>query len=435
MVANFGYLSELLVGRVLSGVGSGAGMTVGPIYISEVAPLELRGMMTTFYNMNIMAGVAGSYWINYASQGIISASSNWQWRISLVLQLIPAVTLFVGFPFFPESPRYLMMRGKMETAKGSLSRLRGLDESNDYFATELAELRNKMDANAEAHGGLGAIKSLMEMCVHHGPTRKVVLFVSLIQLFFIFSGGNSITYYAPTILESIGLDSRQVLLFTAVYGCIKFVSVLIYAFALTDRFGRRPLLLIGSTINLICLIYLAAFLGSTDISASSSPSAAAWVAIVAICVFAIGYGFGWAPAFSLTASEICPTNIRGTVVTIAFIFQNLLNFGITRGFPNMTQSMHSYGPFALFAAFTFCGTVWVFFAFPECKGRSMESTDELFSLPWYKIGFAKVPLSDTGIVLSKDQDPDVDLERQVSSAYDEKFHDERIEDAGTEYRK
>ena len=101
----------------------------------------------------------------------------------------------------------------------------------------------------------------------------------------------------------------------------------------------------------------------------------------------------------------------------------------------MTLSMHPYGPFALFAAFTFCGTLWVFFAFPECKGRSMESTVELFSLRQYKIGFAQVPLPDTGIIISKDQDPDVDLERQVSSAYDKKFCDERMENAGIESRK
>lgn len=68
-------------------------------------------------------------------------------------------------------------------------------------------------------------------------------------------------------------------------------------------------------------------------------------------------------------------------MSIAFIFQNLLNFVITRGLPNMTLYMHSYGPFALFAAFTFVGTVWVFFSFPECMGRSMEETDVLFSLP------------------------------------------------------
>ncbi|OJJ83768.1 uncharacterized protein ASPGLDRAFT_1491857 [Aspergillus glaucus CBS 516.65] len=393
MAANFGSLSELLVGRILSGIGSGSGMSVGPIYISEVAPLELRGMMTTFYNVSIMAGVAGSYWINYASQSVISAESNWQWRVTMILQLIPAIMLFIGLPFFPESPRYLMMRGRIEAAKTSLSRLRGgLDEDTEYFAREMAELRAKMSANAESQGAWDNTKSLMKLCIRHPPTRKVVLFVTLIQLFFIFSGGNSITYYAPTILQSIGLNDRQVLLFTSIYGCIKLASVFLYAFALTDRFGR-PLLLIGSTTNLICRIYLTAFLGTTDISSSTSasPSPAAWVAIIAICIFAVGYGFGWTPAFSLTASEICPTSIRGTVVSIAFIFQNLLDFGITRGFPNMTLSMHAYGPFALFAAFTFVGTVWVFFAFPECKGRSMEGTDELFSLPWWRIGFARVP--------------------------------------------
>lgn len=78
MAANFGSLVELLVGRVVSGLGSGLGMTVGPIYISEVAPTEMRGMMTTFYNINIMAGVAGSYWINYASFEHISPEDSWQ---------------------------------------------------------------------------------------------------------------------------------------------------------------------------------------------------------------------------------------------------------------------------------------------------------------------------------------------------------------------
>ncbi|KAI9925259.1 hypothetical protein ASPWEDRAFT_120685 [Aspergillus wentii DTO 134E9] len=418
MAANFGSLVELLVGRVLSGLGSGMGMTAGPIYISEVAPTELRGMMTTFYNISIMGGVAGSYWINYGSSEVIPSDSSWQWRTTLVLQLIPSILLFIGWPFFPESPRYLMMRGRVEAARTSLSRLRGgLDESDPYFNREYTELQSKVDTNAEAQSGFESFKSLMVMSVKDQSTRKVLIFVTLIQTFFIMCGGNSITYYAPTILKSIGLNSQQVLLFTAIYGLIKVVSVFLYAFVLTDRFGRRPLLLIGSSINLICLIYLAAFLGTSDISTSSSPSPAAWVAIVAICLFAIGYGFGWAPAFSLTASEICPTHIRGTVVTIAFTYQNLLNFGITRGFPNMTVDMHSYGPFALFAAFTFVATVWVFLAFPECKGRSMESTDALFRLPWYMIGFVPVPAH--GDVEDGRSVPE-DLEKEACSEHEER---------------
>ncbi|QMW38848.1 hypothetical protein G4B11_002084 [Aspergillus flavus] len=417
MCGNVGSFAELLVGRILSGIGSGFGMTAGAVYISEVAPQELRGMMTTFYNVNIMGGVAGSYWINYASQGVISSQSSWQWRTTFVLQAIPSVILFIGYPFFPESPRYLMMRGRVEAAHNSLSRLRGgLEESNDYFAREWMELQSKVDSTAEAstQSALKATLSLLKACISHAPTRRLLTFVTLIQTFFIMSGGNSITYYAPTILKSIGLNSKQVLLFTAVYGLIKVVSVFLYAFFFTDRFGRRPLLLIGSAINTVCLLYLAVYLGVADLSTSAAPSPAAWVSIVAICLFAVGYAIGWAPAFSLTASEICPTHLRGTIVMITFTYQNLLNFGITRGFPNMIISMKSYGPFALFTAFTGCATVWVFFAFPECKGRSMESASALFSLPWYKVGFQKVP--------TLDETSEIDDEEKGMSVHDEDVH-------------
>ncbi|KAH8435227.1 sugar porter family MFS transporter [Aspergillus melleus] len=427
MAANFGSLAELLVGRVLSGLGSGFGMVVGPIYISEVAPTEMRGMMTTFYNINIMAGVAGSYWINYASLEVIPATSSWQWRATLVLQLIPALALFLGFPFFPESPRYLMLRGQAQASHDSLSRLRGLDTSNEYFAREFNELQARMSAHAESQSALQAFKSLLGSCITDPPTRKLLLFVVIIQTFFIMSGGNSITYYAPTILKSIGLDSTQILLFSAVYGLVKLVSVLLYAFILTDRFGRRPLLLIGSTLNVICLCYLSVYLGVADLSAKdASPSPAAWVAIVAICIFAIGYGIGWAPAFSLTASEICPTPIRGTVVTLAFVYQNLLNFGITRGFPNMTVDMQAWGPFALFTAFTALATVWVFLAFPECKGRSMESADKLFSLPWWRIGFVKVGEDEDG-VRGRENKGDVEEGMEVEEKRSESEHWEEVE--------
>ncbi|RDW58929.1 sugar porter family MFS transporter [Aspergillus mulundensis] len=391
MAGNVGSFAELLVGRVLSGLGSGCGMTAGPVYISEVAPRELRGMMTTFYNINIMGGVAGSYWINYASLQVLPSTSSWQWRTTLVLQMIPSIALFIGWAFFPESPRYLLMRGRVDAAQKSLLKLRGgLDESDPYVAREYAELQSMAEVGSENKRGIDALKSLAKECVQDSATRHLLFFVVLIQTFFIMSGGNSITYYAPTVLESIGLDDTEVLLFTAVYGLIKVVSVFLYAFFLTERFGRRPLLLIGSTINVLCLLYLSVFLGVANISGTESPSPAAWVAIVAICIFAIGYGFGWAPVFSLTASEICPTHLRGPIVAIAFTYQNLLNFGISRGFPNMTQDMHAWGPFALFTAFTACGTAWAYLAFPECKGRSMENIGAIFSLPWYRTGFSKV---------------------------------------------
>ncbi|OKL56733.1 hypothetical protein UA08_07867 [Talaromyces atroroseus] len=414
MAINFGSLAELLTARVVSGIGSGIAYSSGPVYITEIAPTELCGMISTFYNAGIMSGVAGAYWINLAASEVLPMSSNWQWRVAMILQMIPSTILIVGWPFFPESPRYLMRRGNVRAAKNSLMRLRGgLDESNPYFSHEYQDLLRHVEPDTQS--SWQTLKQFIQQCVQNQSTRKILFFVLLIQTFFIMSGGNSITYYAPTVLKSIGFDSELVLLFTAVYGTIKFISVFFYAVFLTERFGRRPLLLIGSAINLACLVYLAAYLGKNNPSnaiSSSDASPAAIVAVVAMCLFAIGYGFGWAPTFSLSAAEICPTRIRGSVVTIAFLYQNLLNFRITRGFPNMTESMHAYGPFALFAAFTFCSTAWVFFAFPECKGRNMESTEALFERPWYKIGLAPVSRDDESKELQEEA-------KEISSQHNE----------------
>ncbi|KAK7733545.1 hypothetical protein SLS57_000560 [Botryosphaeria dothidea] len=384
MAANFGSLAELIVGRVLSGLGSGFGMTIGAIYIAEVAPREVRGAMSTMYNFNIMLGVMGAYWINYWALLHLRASSPWQWRVPMILQVIPAICLFAGLLVFPETPRYVAMCGRLEGTKRILLQLRGIPEDHPYFMEEYEELVTKVYADQEAERGMKAFKVLFELCKTDQSIRKRLVFVVIIQTLFIMSGGNSITYYAPTILKSMGLNSQQILLFTALYGCVKVVSVLIYAVFLADRFGRRPLLLIGATINLCCLIYLSAYLGLADTHAG--PSTASWFAIVSICVFAIGYGFGWAPVFSLTTSEICPTRARGAIVTVAFGYQNVLNFLISRFFPNMTVAMQAWGPFALFAACTGAGVVWVWLAFPECKGRSMETMDQLFRRRWWQVG-------------------------------------------------
>lgn len=199
MIANFGSLAELLAGRVLSGIGSGFGMTTGAVYISEAAPNALRGCMSTFYNINIMGGVAGAYWINYACLRVIPASSHWQWRVPMILQLIPAVALFAGFLFCPESPRYLALKGRMDQAKSVLMDIRGLSEDHPFFVAEYNELRAKVDKDSEAEGGWKAFKTLFAHCAKDPSTRKRFIFVFIIQTLFIMSGGNSITVSSFTV--------------------------------------------------------------------------------------------------------------------------------------------------------------------------------------------------------------------------------------------
>lgn len=237
----------------------------------------------------------------------------------MILQVIPAACLFAGLYIFPETSRYVAMCGRLEDTKRILLQLRGIREDHPYFVEEYEELVTKVYADQEAERGMKAFKTLYEASQTDESIRKRLVFVMIIQTLFIMSGkapstalaraemirrlilhlwfldensdgpntgGNSITYYAPTVLKSMGLTSQQILLFTALYGCVKVVSVLIYAIFLADRFGRRPLLLIGASINVCCLVYLSAYLGLADTSAG--PSTASWFAIVSICVFAIG---------------------------------------------------------------------------------------------------------------------------------------------------
>lgn len=198
MAVNFGSIAELMVGRVFSGLGSGVGMTTGAIYLSEIAPKEVRGAMSTFYNINIMGGVTAAYWINYGSLLNISSSTSWQWRVPMVLQVIPAAVLFAGLPFCPESVRYLAQKGRAAKAKVVLLRLRKLPESDPYFVAEYNELL-ALASNQEKESGFKAFRTLMQYCASDESTRKRLMFVFIIQTLFIMSGGNSITYYVRTL--------------------------------------------------------------------------------------------------------------------------------------------------------------------------------------------------------------------------------------------
>jgi len=190
--------------------------------------------------------------------------------------------------------------------------------------------------------------------------RRFIL-VMMVQIGFNFSGGNSITYYQTSILSTIGVTTKDgAYLFSGIYGLMKVVAVLIYAFVLSERFGRRRMLLIGSAINILCVLWIAIYLGVL----AGKNQAAGWVAIAAVCVFAIGYGIGWAPvAFGLNG-EVFPNRIRAKIMSLTIGMQYLANFCLTRFFPNMIANIGTYGPFAIFTVVSSAIYIYVFFALP-----------------------------------------------------------------------
>lgn len=375
-----GGLAMLITGRVISGASSGAASVIGTAYIAEISPKIIRGGLSALYNANTMFGVSLGYWINYGALLNISSLSNAQWQVPMAMQVLPGIILFFGLIVMPESPRWLASKGRVEEARNSLKSLRQLDLDHIFLREELSEIIETRLYVAEQTKGFNLTR------FREVPNLgKRLILVCLVQLFFQFSGGNVITYYNTTILDAIGFtDPKTNFLFSGIYGFVKVVSVLLYCLYFVDSYGRRPLLWAGSCIIIVTLTYMSIYLGA--LINTSGGTAAGWAAIVAIYLFAIGYAISWATVPWIINAEVFPMSVRTPCMALMITWQYLVNFGLTRGMSNMLTSMHTYGPFALFACATAVGTTYCYFAFPETKGMSISHVDLLFEVPWYKVG-------------------------------------------------
>ncbi|KAJ6012650.1 solute carrier family 2 [Penicillium canescens] len=333
-----------------------------------------------------MFGVSLAYWINYGSLVNISSTSNVQWQVPMAMQILPGIIVFFGLFAVPESPRWLANKDRIDDARKSLAKLRQLELDHSFLREELGEIGDIWIPNLEQSQGFN-----LDRFRQVPNLSKRFILVCLVQVFFQFSGGNIITYYNTIILNSIGFtDPKTNFLFSGIYGLVKVVSVLIYCLYFVDRFGRRPLLWAGSVIIIVTLTYMTIYLGAlTHISDSK---AASWAAILSIYLYAIGYAISWATVPWIINAEVFPTSVRAPCMAATITWQYLVNFALTRAMPNMLSSMHSYGPFALFACATFVGSFYCFFAFPDTKSMGMEQMDCLFTVKWYRIGLRSVSM-------------------------------------------
>ncbi|KAF4910773.1 Quinate permease [Colletotrichum viniferum] len=345
---------EFIVGRALSGYGSGAASVVGPGYIAEIAPQSIRGGLTALYNANTMLSVGLAYWINFDSLQHISSTQNFQCQMPMAVEALPGVILLIGLLFMPESPRWLLNHGKVEKAQSVLENLRSLPRDHPFVRQEFDQIQRGLKDQPVAPGRKGLFQ---EICSEN--IRKRLFTVMFIQVGFQFSGGNIITYYNKSILSSIGLTAPSLnYLFSGIYGLVKFIAVLLYCLFFIDRFGRR----------------------------ANGTGPAGWVAVVCIYIFALGYAISWGTIPWIINAEVFPTKVRGSCMAICITWQYLVNFALSRAQPYMVIAMHSWGPFLLFTLFTTISTTCCYFAYPETKGMSMEKMDQLFQMPWYKVG-------------------------------------------------
>ncbi|EWG55361.1 hypothetical protein FVEG_13371 [Fusarium verticillioides 7600] len=421
VITSHGSVGQVLAGRFIAGLGIGMTVVVGPTYLAETAPRAVRGMLTNIFAGSVYLGVMVAYFSNWGASINMPDSSRYQWVAPQTCHIgFSGLLLILSFTV-PETPRWLTMKGRNEESTKALCKLRQLPEDHPFVQAELYGIREQLEREQEAILGVsrwGKIRELLTI-----PANRYRFMLGFMaQLLGQWSGASAITIYAAEFFGVLGKSGQSEKLFaTCILGVVKLVSAYACAFFLVDFIGRRRSLYAGITLQTISVLYIAIFLAIVgtktleDGTLTSTQKHAGVGAIAMLYISGVGWTMGWNSFQYLVNAEIWPLRLRalGSSITMCLHFAN--QYGNTKAVPLMLLHMTSSGFFFFCAAVCILGLIWVWAFVPEMAGRSLESTDELFSLPWYKIGrYGNKLAPDNEAILARDEKAEMKREVEVS---------------------
>ncbi|PLB34745.1 putative MFS quinate transporter [Aspergillus candidus] len=393
-----GNLGAVYAGRFVAGLGVGQTVVVAPVYLAEIAPASVRGLCTCVFTGFVYLGIVLAYFTNYGCELHMGDNTHKRWEVPTSLHIIFAGLIFILSFLQYESPRFLIKKGRFDQALTNLSRVRQLPPDHEYVVQEITAIHTSHEAEKEATMGAGPLGVLKEAFLVRSNLYRLYM-ASMAQILSQWSGAGSITLYAPDLFALLGITgNNESLLVTAVFGIVKLVAAIICALFLVDVIGRKRALLLGITLQAIAMLYVAVFL--TDVprmgiddtfELPESKRGVSRGAIAMIYVSGAGWALGWNSMQYLLTAELFPLRIRALATSIAMTLHFVNQYGNSRAVPNMLMAPEAggispKGTFWFFAVVTFIGGVWVWFSVPETAGRSLETIDRLFELPWYQIG-------------------------------------------------
>ncbi|ERM94340.1 hypothetical protein AMTR_s00010p00243630 [Amborella trichopoda] len=370
----------LMAGRVVAGIGIGYAIMIAPVYTTELAPASCRGFLTTFPEIFINVGILLGYVSNYAFARL---PEHLNWRLMLGVGVVPSMLLAVGVLAMPESPRWLVMQGKLGAAKKVLLKISDSSNEAQLRISEIklaAEIPDDTDDEIvhvpKRHHGEGVWKELL---LHPTPVvRRILIVVVGIHFFQQCSGIDAVVLYSPRVFEKAGIkEKNQLLGATIAVGLIKTAAILVATFLL-DRVGRRPLLLtsVGGMIVTLCGLGF----GLTMIAHTDEKLVWAIVLCIAtILLFVSFFSFGLGPIPWVYTSEILPLRLRAQGASIAAVVNRLLSGVIGMTFLSMYKAITIQGVFFLFAGTCSLAFLFFFFFLPETMGQTLEDMSDLFA--------------------------------------------------------
>ncbi|MFL6759433.1 sugar porter family MFS transporter [Sphingomonas sp.] len=342
-----------VIARICGGMAVGAASVLSPAYISEVAPAEIRGRLTTVQQIMIITGLTAAFVVNYflAASAGVSTAPHWlgiaAWRWMFLMQALPAAIFLVALLFIPESPRYLVSKGREEKAESVLASLfgRGIARAklDEIRATYSADHRPRL-SDIKGNGFLGV--------------RPIVWTGIMLAAFQQFVGINVIFYYGATLWQLAGFTEDQSLQINIVSGAVS-IAACFATIAVIDKIGRKPLLLIGSAgmaVTLFAMVY-AFSQGSLDPAGNLVLSRGlGLIAVVAANLYVIFFNFSWGPVMWVMLGEMFPNQIRGSALAVSGFVQWFANFLVSFSFPVMAAKLGltiSYSFYAVCAVISF----------------------------------------------------------------------------------
>ena len=340
--------------RFLGGLGVGASSVTAPVYISEISPAEKRGRLVAMFQFNVVFGILFSYFSNY----LIGQEGEASWRLMLGIQAVPSLLFLILLKFVPESPRWLILKGKKEET--AIKTLQVISPDNYEEVYQNIKRNNREE---EATGDSDQLFSAKNKF----PIFLAVSFAVFNQV----SGINAIIYYAPRIFEMTGLGRSSSLLSTVGIGAVNFIFTLV-AINFIDKIGRRTLMMIGSfglilTLGLVSLSFYTQSFGG-------------WNVTIYLLVYIAFFAFSQGAVIWVFISEIFPNGVRAKGQTLGSTTHWVMAAIIAFSFPMLAEKLGGGHTFLFFSVMMVVQLLFVWKLMPETKGRSLEQIERTLVL-------------------------------------------------------
>lgn len=373
-IATYDLLIMFNIYRVIGGIGVGLASAICPMYIGEVAPSNIRGMLVSWNQFAIIFGQLVVYFVNFLILGehtnpiiesigqgvnaVVSGSDPWTiatgWRYMFGSEMVPAGLFALLICFVPETPRYLVIIGQDQKAETILGRINGAVKAQEI----LADIKNTITVKTEKLFSYGFL------CIFIGI---------MLSVFQQAVGINAVLYYAPRIFGDMGMTNPMVN--TVVMGIVNITFTLVAVFTV-EKWGRKPLLIWGSAGMAIGAFGVALTFGHEGLEIAC---------MLSIMVYSASFMFSWGPICWVLIAEIFPNTIRGKAVAIAVAFQWIFNWIVSSSFVPMfnmhLQAGDDFGhwfTYGLYGILCVVAAIFVWRLVPETKGKTLEDMSKLW---------------------------------------------------------